>query len=110
MAELTFSVVHSSGESHQIEAPDDILVRDLIKELVIALNLPKTGTDGKRLDYRLDDKDLGRQLIGSETLSAANVRNGHTLILTYSAASGGDGRQTPSRISVKTTIGSPSII
>jgi WXG100 protein secretion system (Wss), protein YukD len=107
MEELKFTVIHSSGISNEIEAPQDILVRDLVKELVTALNLPPTGTDGKVLDYRLDDKNLGRQLIASETLASANVRNGHTLILTYSTAAGAESRQTPSRISVKSSIGLP---
>jgi uncharacterized ubiquitin-like protein YukD len=89
MADIKVQIVLPTGGTSEVELPDDAPMRDLLPELVTALSLPTTATDGRPMSYRIDSKELGRQLQDDETLAAAGVKDGGNLILSPSVTAGG---------------------
>ncbi len=88
MPDIKVTIILPTGGTHTAEMPDDVAVKDLIPELVTALNIPTTGPDGRPVGYRLDSKGLGRRLKDEETLSAAAVPAEDRLILTPDVTAG----------------------
>jgi hypothetical protein len=109
MAELRLTILTASGTEYDIETPDDISIRDAIRELTVGLSLPITRHDGTQIEYRLDSKGLGRRLLNDETFASAKVPSQDSLILTVaSLVGGGSVEEKKSRISIiETSIGLP---
>jgi hypothetical protein len=70
--------------------PLDIAVQSLVLKLIDAPQLPFRAQDdsGVRIPYRLMWQEGNRYLNESETLRAAGVETGHTLIMTHEARAG----------------------
>jgi hypothetical protein len=93
-------VLHAAGCS-EVDIPDDILVKDLIDELLVALSLPSIkDVDGQPLEYRLDSRSLGRRLLDQETITSAHVSEDDTLMLTVGVLAGSPLLEQKSRIAI----------
>jgi ubiquitin-protein ligase len=88
MSDLSVTLILPAGGARTAEVPDDVPVRELLPELISALELPTTGPDGRPMGYRLDSKALGRELRESETLAAAGVPQNDRLMLTADVTAG----------------------
>ncbi len=88
MADKPITMVLPAGGTQTAEVPDDVPVKDLLPELVSALQLPTTGPDGRPMNYRVDSKALGRELQEDETLMAAGVPDNDRLMLTADITAG----------------------
>ena len=89
MSDVNVTLVLPAGGARTAEVPDDVSVKDLLPELVSALDLPTTGPDGRPMGYRLDSKALGRELTENETLTEAGVPPDDRLIITADITAGG---------------------
>lgn len=58
-----------------IEVPADAAVNRLIAVLVEKLNLPRNSPDGQLMSYKFHHRARSRQLLDSETLEGAGVKN-----------------------------------
>jgi ubiquitin-protein ligase len=88
MSELNVTIIQPHGNARGAEVPDDVPVRDLIRELTSLLRLPTIGPDGRPMGYRMDSKALGRELGEGETLAQAGVPDGDRLMLTADITAG----------------------
>jgi len=88
MPDLNVTFVLPSGGARAAEVPDDVSVRDLMKELVSMLKLPTIGPDGRPMAYRMDSKALGRELKENETLAEASIPDNDRLMLTADITAG----------------------
>jgi len=61
--------------------PADAEVNRLIAVLIERLNLPRNSPDGQLMSYKFHHKGSGRQLLDTDTLLSANVRDGDILRL-----------------------------
>jgi ubiquitin-protein ligase len=94
MPDLSVTVVLPAGGARTAEVPDDVPIRELLPELVSALELPTTGPDGRPMGYRLDSKALGRELRESETLTEAGVPANDRLMITADVTAGAPGARS----------------
>jgi ubiquitin-protein ligase len=94
MPDLSVTVVLPAGGARTAEVPDDVPVRELLPELVSALELPTTGPDGRPMGYRLDSKALGRELREAETLKDAGVPANDRLMITADVTAGAPGARS----------------
>jgi hypothetical protein len=62
MGDMNVTLVLPAGGARNAEVPDDVPMRELLPELVSALELPTVGPDGRPMGYRVDSKALGREL------------------------------------------------
>jgi WXG100 protein secretion system (Wss), protein YukD len=88
MTDKPVTLILPSGGTQTAEVPDDVPVKDLLPELVSALELPTTGPDGRAMGYRVDSKALGRELKDTETLTDAGVPENDRLMLTADITAG----------------------
>jgi hypothetical protein len=88
MADKSVTMILPAGGTQTAEVPDDVPVRELLPELVSALELPTTGPDGRPMGYRIDSKALGRELQEDETLQDAAVPDEDRLMLTADITAG----------------------
>ena len=88
MPDLSVTVVLPAGGARTAEVPEDVPIRELLPELVSALELPTTGPDGRPMGYRLDSKALGRELREAETLTQAGVPANDRLMITADVTAG----------------------
>lgn len=103
MPDVLLKVLHAAG-CNDVNIPDDITIRDLIRELVAVFSLPGVAAhNGQPLEYRLDSKGLGRRLLESETIADAKCPLEDTLILTVAVLAGSP--QKKSRISIAESSG-----
>lgn len=90
MSNLTIEVWDATGNKKQIvEVPSDAAVNRLIAVLVEKMNLPRNSPDGQMMSYKFHHRASGRQLLDSETLSTAGVREGDILRLQPEITAGG---------------------
>jgi hypothetical protein len=82
MANLTIEVWDATGNKKQlVEVPGDAPVNRVIAVLVEKMNLPRQSPDGQLMSYKFHHKSSGRQLLDSQTLFTAEVRQGDVLRL-----------------------------
>jgi hypothetical protein len=86
--QIKVKIITIGGEEHEIETPVDIKTADFIEELIVALKLTKTDAEGHPVNWRLDDKDIGRTLDPNQTLEAGGVQEGHRLNLIRAVVAG----------------------
>ena len=90
MSHLTIEVWDATGNKKQtVEVPSDAAVNRLIAVLVEKMNLPRHSPDGQMMSYKFHHRASGRQLLDSETLSTAGVRDGDILRLQPEITAGG---------------------
>jgi hypothetical protein len=88
MADVPMTLALPSGETVEIEMPDDVPIGDLIPDFVSELRLPTTGSDGAAVVYRIHAKGLARELESSETVAASGVPHGSVLLIAPFAVAG----------------------
>ena len=71
----------TSSRSREVETPDDVPIMRLLVLLVERMNLPLNSPDGQIMSYKLHHKQSGQQLLDSQTLAEAGVRDGDDLRL-----------------------------
>lgn len=82
MAMVQVKVVDISGSrASDVAAPDDVAVNRILVLLVEKMNLPLNSPDGQIMSYKLHHRRSGRQLLETQTLAEAGVRQGDELRL-----------------------------
>ena len=82
MSAMTIEVWDATGNKKQVvEVPSDAAVNRLIAVLVDKLNLPRNSPDGQLMSYKFHHRASGRQLLDTETLASASVKDGDILRL-----------------------------
>jgi hypothetical protein len=82
MSDIKVEVWDATGNKRQIvEAPVDAEVNRLIAVLIERMNLPRHSPDGQMMSYKFHHKSSGRQLLDTETLQSAGVKDGDVLRL-----------------------------
>ncbi len=82
MAMVRIKILDISGSRvSEVEAPDDVSINRLLIVLVERLNLPLNSPDGQLMSYKLHHRPTGSQLLDSQTLAQAGVKNGDELRL-----------------------------
>jgi len=82
----------TGSRSQEIEAPNDVSIARLLVLLVERMELPLNSPDGQVMVYKLHHKRSGKQLLDSQTLADADVRNGDDLRLQPEITAGSEGR------------------
>ena len=91
MSQMTIEVWDATGNKKQVvEVPADAAVNRLIAVLVDKLNLPRNSPDGQLMSYKFHHRASGRQLLDSETLESAGVKNSDILRLQPEITAGAD--------------------
>lgn len=96
MSAMTIEVWDATGNKKQVvEVPSDAAVNRLIAVLVDKLNLPRNSPDGQMMSYKFHHRASGRQLLDTETLASASVKDGDILRLQPEITAGaGRGRES----------------
>jgi len=82
MSEIKIEVWDATGNKRQlVEVPADAEINRLIAVLIERMNLPRNSPDGQLMSYKFHHKASGRQLLDTETLTAAGVKEGDILRL-----------------------------
>ena len=82
MSDIKIEVWDATGNKRQsVEVPVDAEVNRLIAVLIERMNLPRNSPDGQLMSYKFHHKASGRQLLDTETLSSAGVKDGDVLRL-----------------------------
>ena len=82
MSAMTIEVWDATGNKKQVvEVPSDAAVNRLIAVLVDKLNLPRNSPDGQLMSYKFHHRASGRQLLDTETLAGAGVKDNDILRL-----------------------------
>lgn len=90
MSDLKIEVWDATGNKKQIvEVPADAAVNRLVAVLIEKMKLPRNSPDGQLMSYKFHHRASGRQLLDTETLSAAGVREGDILRLQPEITAGG---------------------
>src|SRR5204863_8642798 len=87
---LTIEVWDATGNKKQlVEVPADAPVNRVIAVLVERMNLPRQSPDGQLMSYKFHHRRSGRQLLDTQTLADAGVRDGDILRLQPEITAGG---------------------
>jgi len=82
MSDIKIEVWDATGNKRQlVEVPVDAEVNRLIAVLIEKLNLPRHSPDGQLMSYKFHHKGSGRQLLDTDTLMSASVKDGDILRL-----------------------------
>ena len=82
MSNINIEVWDATGNKKQVvELPSDAVVNRVIAVLVDKMNLPRHSPDGQLMSYKFHHRTSGRQLLETESLSSAGVRDGDVLRL-----------------------------
>ena len=82
MGKCSVVIVDATGNKEQrVGLPDDVQVGIIMVKLVEKINLPAIGPDGNPISYKFIHKVSGRQLLETQTLAEAGVRDGDVLRL-----------------------------
>lgn len=82
MENITIEVWDATGNKRQlVELPVEAPIDRVLAVLVDKMNLPRHSPDGQMMSYKFHHRASGRQLLESETLASANVREGDVLRL-----------------------------
>jgi hypothetical protein len=77
MSDISIEVWDATGNKKQlVQLPADAAVNRVIAVLVRKMNLPEYSPDGQLMSYKFQHRATGRQLLDSETLGSAGVRDG----------------------------------
>ena len=80
MGIITVEVWDATGnKKSMVELPDDAPVNRILVVLVEKMSLPKNSPDGQLMSYKFHHKATGMQLLDTQTLSDAGVKDGHVL-------------------------------
>ena len=82
MGKVNVIVVDATGNKEQkVGLPDDIKCGIIMVKLVEKIKLPSVGPDGNPISYKFIHKVTGKQLLETQTLAEAGIRDGDVLRL-----------------------------
>lgn len=82
MGKINVIIVDATGNKEQkVGLPDDIKIGIIMVKLVEKIKLPSTGPDGNPISYKFIHKVSGRQLLETQTLADAHIKDGDVLRL-----------------------------
>jgi hypothetical protein len=82
MSTITIEVWDTTGNKKQlVELPADATVDRVVAVLVDRMNLPRHSPDNQLMSYKFHHRGTGRQLLDTETLASAGVKDGDILRL-----------------------------
>src|SRR6266545_1701391 len=82
MNTITIEVWDATGNKKQlVEVPVDAPINRVIAVLVDKMSLPRHSPDGQLMSYKFHHKATGKQLLDTQTLRTAEVRDGDVLRL-----------------------------
>lgn len=82
MGKVNVIIVDATGNKEQkVGLPDDVKIGIIMVKLVEKIKLPSTGPDGNPISYKFIHKVTGRQLLETQTLADANIKDGDVLRL-----------------------------
>ena len=82
MAKVNVVIVDATGNKEQkVGLPDDIKCGIIMIKLIEKIKLPSVGPDGNPISYKFIHKVTGRQLLETQTLSEAGIKDGDVLRL-----------------------------
>lgn len=91
MGALTLEVWDATGNKRQmVEVPDDAPVNRIVAVLVDRMNLPRNSPDGQLMSYKFHHKVSGRQLLDTQTLAQAGVKDMDVVRLQAEITAGAD--------------------
>lgn len=80
MGRINLTILDATGNKEQeATLPDDAPVSRIIAKLITLMHLPSTAPDGQPMTYKFHHKASGKQLLGEQTLSEADVKEGDIL-------------------------------
>lgn len=90
MAKVNVVIVDATGNKEQkVGLPDDVKCGIIMVKLVEKIKLPSVGPDGNPISYKFIHKVTGRQLLESQTLAEAGIKDGDVLRLQPEITAGG---------------------
>ncbi len=90
MGRVNVVVVDATGNKEQkVGLPDDVKTGVIMVKLVEKIKLPSIGPDGNSISYKFIHKVSGRQLLETQTLKEAGVKDGDVLRLQPEITAGG---------------------
>lgn len=82
MTTLALTIHDATGTRTQaVDVPADAPVGRFVAVLIERMRFPRNGPDGQLLSYKLQHRATGRQLLESQTLADAGVKDGDALRL-----------------------------
>lgn len=82
MGKVNVIIVDATGNKEQkVGLPDDIKIGIIMVKLVEKIKLPSIGPDGNPISYKFIHKVSGRQLLETQTLADAHIKDGDVLRL-----------------------------
>ena len=82
MGKVNVIIVDATGNKEQkVGLPDDVKIGIIMVKLVEKIKLPSTGPDGNPISYKFIHKVSGRQLLETQTLADAHIKDGDVLRL-----------------------------
>jgi hypothetical protein len=82
VAKVNVVIVDATGNKEQrVGLPDDVKVGIVMVKLIEKIKLPSIGPDGNPISYKFIHKVKGKQLLESQTLAEANIKDGDVLRL-----------------------------
>ncbi len=77
MPDISIEVWDATGNKKQVvQLPANAAVNRVVAVLVQKMNLPQHSPDGQLMSYKFQHRPTGRQLLDTETLASAGVRDG----------------------------------
>lgn len=82
MGKLNVIIVDATGnKERKVGLPDDVKIGIIMVKLIEKIKLPSTGPDGNPISYKFIHKVSGRQLLETQTLADAHIKDGDVLRL-----------------------------
>ena len=82
MGKVNVVIVDTTGNKEQkVGLPDDIKIGVIMVKLIEKIKLPSIGPDGNPISYKFIHKVTGRQLLETQTLLDAQIKDGDVLRL-----------------------------
>jgi len=82
MGKVNVVIVDATGNKEQkVGLPDDIKCGIIMVKSIEKIKLPSVGPDGNPISYKFIHKVTGRQLLESQTLGEAGIKDGDVLRL-----------------------------
>ncbi|HOX06443.1 MAG TPA: EsaB/YukD family protein [Planctomycetota bacterium] len=93
MPSISVEVWDATGNKKQlVEMPTDVPVNRVLAVLVDRMTLPRNSPDGQLMSYKFHHKASGMQLLDTQTLEQAGVKDGDILRIQPEITAGVAGR------------------
>jgi hypothetical protein len=82
MGRVNVIIIDATGNKEQrVGLPDDVKTGAIMVKLIEKIRLPSVGPDGSPISYKFIHKVTGRQLLDTQTMAEAGVKDGDVLRL-----------------------------